>query len=421
MRDIRVLHVDDDPNFAELTRKFLEQESEQFQVVTETHASNALDRLTESDEKIDCILSDYALPDINGIEFLEQVRTEYPELPFILFTGKGSESVAGDALSCGATDYLQKRGGAEQYALLANRIQNAVTQYRDRQERELSERYRLKLYEITSDPALEFEEKVERLLEPGCERLGVENGHVVHIDKQTGRHTVRMAAGSDFVQPDTVTELEDAYCRKTISSKDILAVHNAPEEGWEDDPGYKEWGIACYIGSRIEVSDELYGTLCFVNQRPRSQEFTQAERSFVDLLTLWLTHMFERREYERDVRNHQLVSDTIADGIYVLDENRECTMANDALSELTGYSRDELLEVPISRIFDDEDATEWRTTGSVETEIRTADGDTVSCRVREIECPRTDKTETTMGVVRESPESGDSGLRFELPAGDERK
>ncbi|PSQ50051.1 hypothetical protein BRD19_01960, partial [Halobacteriales archaeon SW_7_65_23] len=167
MRDIRVLHVDDDPNFAELTGKFLEQESEQFQVVTETHASNALDRLTESDEKIDCILSDYALPDINGIEFLEQVRTEYPELPFILFTGKGSESVAGDALSCGATDYLQKRGGAEQYALLANRIQNAVTQYRDRQERELSERYRLKLYEITSDPALEFEEKVERLLEPG--------------------------------------------------------------------------------------------------------------------------------------------------------------------------------------------------------------------------------------------------------------
>jgi len=48
---------------------------------------------------------------MNGLEFLEVVRADDPNLPFILFTGKGSEAVASDAFSAGATDYLQKERG----------------------------------------------------------------------------------------------------------------------------------------------------------------------------------------------------------------------------------------------------------------------------------------------------------------------
>jgi len=135
---IRVLHVDDKPDFADLAATFLEREDSQFAVETVTSPSDGLDRLT--DTEFDCIISDYDMPDQNGIEFLETVRTDYPDLPFILYTGKGSEGIASKAISAGVTDYLQKESGTDQYVVLGNRVKNAVEQFRS--QRALTERNR---------------------------------------------------------------------------------------------------------------------------------------------------------------------------------------------------------------------------------------------------------------------------------------
>ncbi|SEW02743.1 hybrid sensor histidine kinase/response regulator [Halobacterium jilantaiense] len=121
---VRVLHVDDEPGFAELAGEFLEREDDRIEVVTATDAEAGL-AVLES-EPVDCVVSDYDMPGRNGIEFLEAVRESHPELPFVLFTGKGSEAVASDAFSAGATDYLQKEGGTDQYTVLANRVSNYV-------------------------------------------------------------------------------------------------------------------------------------------------------------------------------------------------------------------------------------------------------------------------------------------------------
>jgi len=102
----------------------LEREDDCFVVRTATSAAEGLDSIRDSPP--DCIVSDYEMPGQSGSEFLQRVRDEYPELPFILFTGKGSEEVASDAISAGVADYLRKRSGTEQYELLANRIENAV-------------------------------------------------------------------------------------------------------------------------------------------------------------------------------------------------------------------------------------------------------------------------------------------------------
>ncbi len=107
---IRVLHVDDDPDFGDLTATVLEREDERFVVETATTATEGLDSMW--DRPPDCIVSDYDMPELDGIEFLERVREEYPEMPFILFTGKGSESVASQAISAGVTDYLEKTTGS---------------------------------------------------------------------------------------------------------------------------------------------------------------------------------------------------------------------------------------------------------------------------------------------------------------------
>lgn len=136
---ITVLHVDDDPDFADMVSVYLGREDESIEVITETSAQAAQDKFESTD--VDCIVSDYDMPGEDGIEFLESVRREDRNIPFILFTGKGSEEVASEALRRGATDYLQKEGQSELYELLANKIRNAVSQARGkRAERELERR-----------------------------------------------------------------------------------------------------------------------------------------------------------------------------------------------------------------------------------------------------------------------------------------
>ncbi|AXG06192.1 PAS domain S-box protein [Haloplanus rubicundus] len=122
---IRVLHVDDD--LVELAADALERSSEALRVQTETSVDDALTRLETDD--VDCVVSDYEMPGRDGLEFLRVVRECDPDLPFILFTGKGSEEIASEAISAGVTDYLQKERGLDQYAVLANRIENAVSKH----------------------------------------------------------------------------------------------------------------------------------------------------------------------------------------------------------------------------------------------------------------------------------------------------
>ncbi len=129
---VQVLHVDDDPGFGELAKTCLERIDKNITVTTETNVVQALDYL--NDGEIDCIISDYDMPNTNGTEFLEIVREQYPDIPFILFTGKGSEEVASEAIAAGVTDYMQKSGGIDQYEVLANRVQNAVDRYRTQQQ-----------------------------------------------------------------------------------------------------------------------------------------------------------------------------------------------------------------------------------------------------------------------------------------------
>ena len=80
---------------------------------------------------------------MDGLEFLERVREGHLELPFLLFTGRGSEEIAGRAISAGVSDYLQKGTGSDQLTVLANRIENTVEARRaERRAREPDRRIR---------------------------------------------------------------------------------------------------------------------------------------------------------------------------------------------------------------------------------------------------------------------------------------
>jgi PAS domain S-box-containing protein len=149
---LRVLHVDDNRSFVDLLRITLEQINKQFSVEGINDVEAALERLAGGD--IDCIVSDYDMPALNGIEFLETVREGYPDLPFVLFTGKGSEEIASEAVAAGVTSYLQKGTDQSQFTVLTNRIENAVGRYRAEQEAELKRRQFEAITESIADAIL---------------------------------------------------------------------------------------------------------------------------------------------------------------------------------------------------------------------------------------------------------------------------
>jgi PAS domain S-box-containing protein len=121
---IRVLHVDDDAGFLTVAKQCLEEES-QFQVDTARSAKEALKKLKRS--KYDVIVSDYQMPGKSGLELMKELRQEGNDVPFILFTCKGKEEIAIEALNLGVYRYIGKGGNAETtYAELKHAIFDAV-------------------------------------------------------------------------------------------------------------------------------------------------------------------------------------------------------------------------------------------------------------------------------------------------------
>lgn len=123
---IQVLYVDDEPCLLEIAKLYLEKGGA-FTVDTLSSACEALEQLNE--KHYDAIISDYQMPDMDGIMFLKQLKASGNITPFIIFTGRGREEVVIEALNSGADFYIQKGGELKsQFAELSNKIQHAVTQ-----------------------------------------------------------------------------------------------------------------------------------------------------------------------------------------------------------------------------------------------------------------------------------------------------
>ena len=137
---IKVLVVDDNPALRDLTAELLERVSEPISVGTEANPSKVLARLSR--DTFHCVVSDYHMPNMDGLELCRTVRREYPNLPYFLLSTDDEPGTIERTLEVGATDYIHKETGIEHYRLLANRIERAVEH----------ERVRHELEELTSGP-----------------------------------------------------------------------------------------------------------------------------------------------------------------------------------------------------------------------------------------------------------------------------
>jgi len=125
---LAILYVDDDSRMCELVELYLEREGSGLhcRVMGETSPRNALERIETGGEQFGCVISDYNMPGMDGIEFLEHVREMRPTLPVLLFSGEETNKVAAKIIRAGVTDYLKKGYGAETYTMLIRRVRHAV-------------------------------------------------------------------------------------------------------------------------------------------------------------------------------------------------------------------------------------------------------------------------------------------------------
>jgi len=308
---IRVRHVDDDPAFVELTARLLGREDDRLEVTGVTGAEAGLDAFEA--EPFDCVVSDHDMPGTDGLAFLEAIRERDEAVPFVLFTGEGNERVAGEAISAGVTDYLQKGTGDDQYAVLANRVTNAVAAYRARRRAARQERINTLIRDVNR--RLVNAGSVEGIERAVCETITDSEPYrfawIGEPDPESGEVVPRASGGDGDQYLERVIVYHDDRPRgwgpvgMAIRTREAQSVRNIPE-----DPSFEPWhDVAAEFGFESVVvlplfrGELLHGILAIYADHPDA--FTDVERAVLAELAGTIGRAFEGAHVRRRLRNRE--------------------------------------------------------------------------------------------------------------------
>ena len=350
-----VLVVDDDPAAADLAATQLERLRDAIDVAVETGVDDALARFEADPAAFDCIVSDYNMPRMDGLELLTTVREISADVPFVLFTSKGSEEIASEAVSAGVTDYLQKGTGTERYELLANRVVNAVEAHRAEERADELARINEVISEVQRE--LVRESTREGIEERVCACLADSAPYTlawIGEPDDGDRVAVRERAGTGTAYLDEISVRADDTPRgrgpvgRALRSEEVRATRNVA-----DDEAFDPWsevveryGHAAVIALPLAYDDADYGVLALYSSRRYA--FGEEERTALAELAGTIgqaIHAVETRaaleRRERDLREERAVAegtfDAIPDAIYAFDRDGRMLRWNDAFAATVGY------------------------------------------------------------------------------------
>ncbi len=355
---MRVLVVDDNADLVDVVAEFLGREHDAIETATAASAEEALEGIRA--DPPDCVVSDYDMPGRNGLELLRDIRETEPDLPFILFTGKGSEEIASEAISAGVTEYLQKGTATEQYAVLANRIERAVGERRARKRQAETQRRFTMLVENL--PGMSYRCRNERgwpmeYVSDGCEELtGYTADQLVSGEIEWGEKVLH---------PDDRESMWESVQRATAAGEPFQVTYRI-----RDADGEIRW---CWEqGQAVEREGEtaaIEGFITDITPRKRREQELRAERDFTESALNALEDMF-----------------------FVVDpETERLVRWNDRVPERTGYADSEMTGMRATEFVAQEHreraieamsraVTEGTTT--VEVDLLTADGQRVPYEFR---------------------------------------
>lgn len=283
-RSISVLLIDDDETWTRTQRRLLERSHERLSVSTATSFEAARDALAATDP--DCIVCDYQLGDGTGVELLTEVRATEPELPFILVTGEGDETVASEAIGQQVTDYVRKMDLGHQPTGLVRRIETVVEADRSRRELVRERRSKEILLETVTASATRSE-----LVESICEQL-VDSGYacawIAVLDDDRGVVPLSAAGAVDYLeaaltpgtQPADSTEPTLRALDETKPVVYSLATFQEPEiesAAWL--LAAREYGFGSVAALPISHNGVYFGVLTVYSQ---TTEIDGHERALLD-------------------------------------------------------------------------------------------------------------------------------------------
>jgi len=146
------------------------------------------------------------------------------------------------------------------------------------------------------------EQKIQRALELGASYLGVDTGLVAQTFEEGGTWEAIVSTTEDDSEfsEGTKLDLSNTYCRRVVKDDSSLQVHDATEQGLEDDPAYQTFNVTSYFGTPLYEGDEISGTVCFVGQDPRDQ-FNSEEALFLELLARFIENELVESQYETEL------------------------------------------------------------------------------------------------------------------------
>ena len=303
---IHVLHVDDEQEFLLIAARMIMSIDPNLRIESTTSPQEALEMIKK--KGYDCIVSDYRMPVSDGIKFAERVRKE-SNIPFILYTGQGSEEVAERAFGAGIDDYLRKEMEPSHYEVLVKRIRVAVGAYRS--EKSLHEREQ------------ELSGMIENALD-GIFRIEMAHGvtrcnpaflkffgYTLEEFQSMGMHMLELIHDEDKAQ--LMSELDDLSSRRLDKYSSL--------NRWRTKRGNVIW-LESSISSIVE-NDEFIGVEIIARDVTEQKQIEE-----------------ERVRAEEKWRS---LAELAPDGIFTVNLKGVITWVNESFLRLTGYPREEII------------------------------------------------------------------------------
>jgi len=224
---------------------------------------------------------------------------------------------------------------------------------------------RERLYEVFSGTDGDVEDRIDRALAVGSDYFDLPIGFFTRVGDER-QEIVRAIGDHDLIQPGASCPLESAYCRRTVEIEGVLAVRNV-DDSVIDQRAVDEFDLGTYIGTKVTVDGEVYGTVCFAAEAERDSQFSEAGELFLELLARLVGTALERRRYEREVeaQNERLqrekqrfegIAENSFDILFRLDPESTFTYVSSAVESILGYEPAELVGEPFYEFINEEAA-----------------------------------------------------------------
>ncbi len=228
-------------------------------------------------------------------------------------------------------------------AVVEKNLKTEVLGHRAAEEQLLrSEQGLHEFYNISSSVHQDFETRLERLLRLGCQRFDMDIGILSNIYGDEYK-VVNAVSPDNGLEKGTIFPLGKTYCQITINTEEPVSYIHMAESKMHTHPAYIEFKLEAYIGTRILVDGELFGTLNFSSPAPHEREFTQGEMNFLQLMGVWVGAELLRQRSETKLEQASTVFNNTKDGILITDKNRNITAINKAFTAITGYTEEEVI------------------------------------------------------------------------------